>query len=89
MAKSLNAKKMQKVFEAEKLLNEIRDTDVLLERILTEARAIANADAGSIYVIEEKQQISDGKSKINAEDDFFKDKLLRIKYAQNDTQQKN
>ena len=31
-------------------LNRIKDLDVLLERILTEARLFTNADAGSIYV---------------------------------------
>lgn len=81
-------KKLQKVFETEKLLNEIRDTDVLLEKILTEARAIANADAGSIYVIEEKQSTSKeaNLSIYSGEDSLFRNKLLRIKYAQNDTQ---
>lgn len=89
MSKVLNADKLQKVFETEKLLNEIRDTDVLLERILTEARLIANADAGSIYVIEDKQPSSVTATAYNDEETFFSSKLLRIKYAQNDTQQKN
>ncbi|WP_407428643.1 HD domain-containing phosphohydrolase [Treponema sp.] len=80
--------KLQRLFEAERLLNEIKDTDVLLERILTEARAIANADAGSIYVIEEKQPSSILSPVFSKEDSVFKDKLLRIKYAQNDTQHK-
>lgn len=31
-------------------LNKIKDEDILLERILTEARKVVNADAGSIYV---------------------------------------
>ena len=79
MSKSLNATKLQKVFETEKLLNEIRDTDVLLERILTEARAIANADAGSIYVIEDKQPSSAPAAAYTEEEDGFKNKLLRIK----------
>ena len=87
MSKSLDAKKLQKVFETEKLLNEIRDTDVLLERILTEARAIANADAGSIYVIEDKQPSAVPAVAFSDEEHAYKDKLLRIKYAQNDTQQ--
>lgn len=83
-------KKLQKVFETEKALNEIRDPDVLLEKILTEARSIANADAGSIYVIEEKQATSkEANSSIYSdEDNLFRNKLLRIKYAQNDTQSK-
>lgn len=44
--------KLQKIIESEKLLGEIQDVDVLLERILTEARAIVHADAGSIYVVD-------------------------------------
>jgi len=31
-------------------LNDIRDLDILLERILSEARKVVNADAGSIYI---------------------------------------
>ena len=86
MGKRLDAAKLQKVFETEKLLNEIRDTDVLLERILTEARSIANADAGSIYVIEDKQPSSVPAVAYAEEEHAYKDKLLRIKYAQNDSQ---
>jgi len=44
--------KLERIVELEKILNEIQDIDVLLERILTEARSIVNADAGSIYVVE-------------------------------------
>ena len=33
-------------------LTEVKDVDVLLERILREARALVNADAGSIYIKE-------------------------------------
>lgn len=88
MAMTLDAIKLQKVFETEKLLNEIRDTDVLLERILTEARMIANADAGSIYVIEDKQPSAVPAAAYAEEESAFKNKLLRIKYAQNDSQQK-
>ena len=47
-------KKLQTIIETEKLLNEIQDVDVLLERLLTEARGIVRADAGSIYVVEGK-----------------------------------
>ena len=60
--------RLQRIIESEKILNEIKDVDVLLERILTEARIIVNADAGSIYIIEEDK--------------------LKIRYAQNTTQQK-
>lgn len=45
--------KLQKVIELEKMMGEIQDVDVLLERLLTEARMIVNADAGSIYEVEE------------------------------------
>ena len=44
--------KLQKIIELELKLDEIKDVDVLLERILTESRKIVNADAGSIYVKE-------------------------------------
>ncbi len=77
--------KLQKVFETEKVLNEIRDVDVLLEKILTEARAIANADAGSIYVVEDKQTSTTGTPFYSEEDEFYNNKVLRIKYAQNDS----
>lgn len=60
--------KLQRIIESEKVLNEIQDVDVLLERLLTEARSIVRADAGSIYV-------RDGTN-------------LKIRYAQNDTQQR-
>lgn len=48
-------KKLQRIIELEKVLNEIQDIDVLLERILTESRHIVNADAGSIYIIEDNR----------------------------------
>jgi len=70
MKKTENSReqKLQSIIESEKILNEIQDVDILLERLLTEARSIVNADAGSIYVHENDN--------------------LTIKYAQNDTQQK-
>jgi len=54
-------------------LNQIQDYDLLLERILFEARKVVNADAGSIYITEPAE---DGNEK------------LSIKYSQNDTIQK-
>jgi len=57
-------------------LNQIQDLDLLLERILLEARKVVQADAGSIYI---KQRVEDDGNHI--------DKLF-IKYAQNDTVQK-
>jgi len=38
-------------------LYSIRDKDILLERILTEARQALNADAGSIYLVEGKRLV--------------------------------
>ncbi|MDR2102223.1 MAG: HD domain-containing protein [Treponema sp.] len=57
-------------------LNQIQDLDLLLERILLEARKVVRADAGSIYV---RESMEEKGKRI--------DKLL-IKYAQNDTTQK-
>jgi HD-GYP domain-containing protein (c-di-GMP phosphodiesterase class II) len=57
-------------------LNQIQDLDLLLERILLEARRVVHADAGSIYV-KEADMGSGGPA----------EKLV-IKYAQNDTIQK-
>jgi HD-GYP domain-containing protein (c-di-GMP phosphodiesterase class II) len=54
-------------------LNQIQDLDLLLERILLEARKVVHADAGSIYVIEKVEE--DGRTI---------EKLI-IKYSQNDT----
>jgi HD-GYP domain-containing protein (c-di-GMP phosphodiesterase class II) len=53
--------------------NKIQDLDLLLERILREARRVVRADAGTIYV---KQKFHDGEKQEDA---------LFIKYAQNDT----
>src|SRR5574344_1321792 len=68
MKSNSREQKLQRIIETEKIINEIQDVDVLLERLLTEARGIVCADAGSIYVVEENN--------------------LKIKYAQNDTQQR-
>ena len=65
------------IIELDSELNQIQDLDLLLERILLEARKVAFADAGSIYV---KQTVED--------EGVLVDKLL-IKYAQNDTFQKS
>jgi len=54
-------------------LNQIQDFDLLLERILYEARQVVRADAGSIYI---SVPAGDGNDK------------LSIKYSQNDTLQK-
>ena len=64
------------IIELDSELNQIQDLDLLLERILREARKVVHADAGSIYV---KQTVDD--------QGVLVDKLL-IKYAQNNTVQK-
>ena len=61
------------IFNLDSELNQIQDFDVLLERILLEARKVVRADAGSIYVTVPGD---DGASE-----------KLSIKYSQNDTLQ--
>jgi HD-GYP domain-containing protein (c-di-GMP phosphodiesterase class II) len=63
---------LESLFRLDFEMNQIQDFDLLLERILLEARKVVHADAGSIYV---KVEDSEGAR-------------LAIKYAQNDTQQK-
>jgi HD-GYP domain-containing protein (c-di-GMP phosphodiesterase class II) len=57
-------------------LNQVQDLDILLERILKEAREVVHADAGSIYIKETAMTAGEPTDR------------LVIKYAQNDTQQK-
>ncbi len=54
-SKLSRALKLQKIMESERVLNTIQDVDILLETLLTEARSIVNADAGSIYVYEDEK----------------------------------
>jgi len=42
--------KLRDIISLDSELNKIQDMDILLERILLEARRVVNADAGSIYV---------------------------------------
>jgi len=58
-------------------INQIQDYDLLLERILFEARKVVKADAGSIYITVPTEAGEEGTEK------------LSIKYSQNDTIQKN
>jgi HD-GYP domain-containing protein (c-di-GMP phosphodiesterase class II) len=44
--------KFSKIMKLGNALSEIKDVDVMLERILQEARSLVNADAGSIYIKE-------------------------------------
>ena len=45
------------VFQIDSDLSKIQDADILLERILMEARRVLNADAGTIYVREGDQLV--------------------------------
>jgi len=49
---ALDVEEVQQILAIDSELNKIRDYDLLLERILLEARHVVNADAGSIYVKE-------------------------------------
>ncbi|MDR2069117.1 MAG: HD domain-containing protein [Spirochaetaceae bacterium] len=66
----------QSIIRLDHELNQIQDLDLLLERILLEARRVVHADAGSIYV---KEWVH--------EEGRHVEKLV-IKYAHNDTLQK-
>ena len=68
---------LKSLMEIDSKLNEIQDLDILLERILLEARKVVYADAGSIYVKESVE--NDNGEKVDK---------LTIKYSQNDTLQK-
>jgi HD-GYP domain-containing protein (c-di-GMP phosphodiesterase class II) len=68
---------LKSIIKLDAELNKIQDLDLLLERILLEARRVVHADAGSIYVKE------------TTEDQFgMVVGKLAIKYSQNDTIQK-
>jgi HD-GYP domain-containing protein (c-di-GMP phosphodiesterase class II) len=64
------------ILQIDSELNQIQDLDLLLERILLEARRVVRADAGSIYV---RESVKDGVAE---------SERLVIKYSQNDTIQK-
>jgi HD-GYP domain-containing protein (c-di-GMP phosphodiesterase class II) len=64
---------LKSIIELDSELNQIQDLDLLLERILLEARKVVHADAGSIYVVE---KVNDGNETVER---------LAVKYAQNDT----
>jgi HD-GYP domain-containing protein (c-di-GMP phosphodiesterase class II) len=65
------------IIQLDSELNQIQDLDLLLERILLEARRVVRADAGSIYVREVMEENDEEVEK------------LKIRYAQNDTTQKD
>ena len=73
LKKKMNFKSIIKI---DSELQQIQDMDILLERILLEARKVVHADAGSIYVKE------------TVEEEGKKVEKLAIRYSQNDTMQK-
>ncbi len=48
-----DAERLKEIIRLDSELNKIQDLDILLERILFEARRVVNADAGSIYIKKE------------------------------------
>ena len=64
------------ILQIDSELKQIQDFDLLLERILEEARKVVNADAGTIYT---KQIVEEYDAKTEK---------LAMKYSQNDTLQK-
>lgn len=44
--------KLRDIFAVIESINQVKDLDILLERVLFESRKILNADAGSIYLVE-------------------------------------
>ncbi len=47
-----DAEKLRNIISLDSELNKIQDEDILLERILLEARRVVGADAGSIYAVQ-------------------------------------
>ena len=47
--------RLQKIITTDEELNKIQDLDILMERILLDARKVTNAEAGSVYSVEGKQ----------------------------------
>lgn len=47
--------RLEKIIALGNMLTELKDTDILMENILTEARRLCNCDAGSIYRCEDGQ----------------------------------
>jgi HD-GYP domain-containing protein (c-di-GMP phosphodiesterase class II) len=74
---TINGTDFRSILSLDSELNQIQDVDLLLERILLEARNVVRADAGSIYVRDRIKEKAGETEK------------LVIKYAQNDTTQKN
>lgn len=54
---SHDAEKLRSIITLDSELNKLQDVDILLERILSEARSVVNADAGSIYIVRDEQLV--------------------------------
>lgn len=50
---SRDAEKLRNIISLDSELNKVQDEDILLERILLEARRVVGADAGSIYAVQD------------------------------------
>jgi len=72
-----NEVNLMNIMRLDSELNQIQDYDLLLEKILYEARKVVKADAGSIYITVPTEPGEEGREK------------LAIKYSQNDTMQRN
>jgi HD-GYP domain-containing protein (c-di-GMP phosphodiesterase class II) len=55
MLSSLNKSKVAAILKITEDLNQIKDIDSLLDRVLLEARRFSRADAGSIYLVENQK----------------------------------
>jgi HD-GYP domain-containing protein (c-di-GMP phosphodiesterase class II) len=51
------SQRLREIIRLDTELSTVQDLDILLERILTEARKILNADAGSIYIVDKKDLV--------------------------------
>lgn len=75
----MQTKEMRELNDIGIALSAERDPDILLEMILVQSRKITRADAGSLYLVEKRDGVEEDE--IN----YFADKQLRFKLAQNDT----
>ncbi|MEE4311132.1 MAG: HD domain-containing phosphohydrolase [candidate division KSB1 bacterium] len=76
---SLQNKELHELNNIGIALSSERDPDRLLEKILYKSREITRADAGSLYLLEKKEDVPEDP------DDYFANKQLRFKLAQNDS----
>ena len=75
----MQTKEMRELNDIGIALSAERDPDILLEMILVQSRKITRADAGSLYLVEKKEGVEEDET------NYFADKQLRFKLAQNDT----